>query len=167
MGAMFSNCRRYRYVLWRDLGETGPRIMWLMLNPSTADAVSNDPTVERCERRAAKMGASRMVVCNIFALRSTDPKGLRDDSLHGGDPIGAHNDATIQTEAVLADKVICAWGMHGRYLGRGRAVAGMLHRLGIPLYALQVTASGHPSHPLYLAYQLQPSLWVPNLEGMA
>jgi len=89
--ATFSDCRTYRYSLTRRWGD-GEIQTWLMLNPSTADEVKNDPTVERCQRRAQQSGFGALEVVNIFALRSTDPSALYVDGI---DPIGPDNDQYI------------------------------------------------------------------------
>lgn len=88
-GATFSECRRYRYRLWRYWDRSKPPLCFLMLNPSTADDLSNDPTVERCQRRALAMGFGGLEVVNIFAFRSTDPAALY--SL----PVGRYGDLRL------------------------------------------------------------------------
>ena len=155
-GATFSECERYRYALWRQWND-GPTVMWLMLNPSTADETDNDSTVERCQRRAITMGFGRMVVCNIFAYRATDPK----DMLAAEDPIGPENDQAILEQAQKADQVICAWGNHGSHLGRSRAVVGLLRQAGIPLHCLELNVPGEPKHPLYVGYDVRLQKWTP------
>ena len=151
--ATFSPCEKYRYTLirrWSDL----PLLNFLMLNPSTADAESNDPTVERCYRRAkCNPDFGGLVVTNIFAFRSTDPKQL----LKQEDPIGPGNDSAIQVNALSAGMVVCGWGQHGSLRGRANAVIELL--LGVDLYALKVNKNGQPAHPLYQSYQLEPTLW--------
>lgn len=158
-GAHFSDCLRYRYRLWRIWELSKPMQMWLMLNPSTADHVDNDPTVERCQRRAKACGFGGVMVGNIFALRSTDPRGIKGVA----DPIGPYNDQHLRLMAELCRKqggqIICGWGTHGAYLDRGRQVATALRDAGHTLYALRVTKAGMPGHPLYVAYKLQPQVW--------
>lgn len=154
-GASFSVCKQYRYRLWRTWDTNNRSVMFLMLNPSTADETANDPTVERCQRYAMNWGYGGLVVCNIFALRSTDPGALYKHD----EPIGASNDDAILTEALTAGIVVCAWGNHGQHLGRGRQVAEMLDRYGINLYALTLTGLGQPGHPLYLRKDLEPFIW--------
>lgn len=154
-GATFSACRKYRYTLWRIWDENAPPAMFLMLNPSTADETHNDPTVERCQRRAEMLGYGGMMVCNIFALRSTDPKAL----YLSDDPIGPENDAAIREGAGIASLIICGWGAHGKYLGRGRAVHAMLTGRGYKPHCLRLTKDGQPGHPLYIGYDVQPHLW--------
>src|SRR6056297_3145175 len=112
--AVYSPCLRYRYSLGRDWGGAGGRVLFVMLNPSTATEAQNDPTVERCERRARALGFGAFCVTNIFAWRDTDPKGMRA----AADPIGPVNDAAILTAADWADTVVTAWGTHGAHLGR-------------------------------------------------
>jgi hypothetical protein len=150
-GAEFSPCRRYRYTLWRRWS-SGPALLFLMLNPSTADETANDPTVERCQRRAMAAGYGCLFVANIFALRSTDPAGLRAVD----DPVGPKNDVAILALAHASDQVICGWGNHGRLHGRGRQVLAMLREHGIEPHCLRVTGAGEPGHPLYIGYDVQP-----------
>jgi hypothetical protein len=152
--ATFSECMTYRYHLWRALDPGGVgTCLFVMLNPSTADHVKNDPTVERCQRRAAAWGYARLEVCNIFALRSTDPAAL----YRHPDPVGPENDAYIRAAALGASLVVCAWGGHGSRLGRrSEAVLALLKGVGAAPCALRLTKSGEPCHPLYLPYSLRP-----------
>ncbi len=153
-GATFSPCRRYRYTLWRTWDPGKATCMFLMLNPSTADAIDNDPTVERCQRRAQALGYGGLVVCNVFAYRSTDPNALYAVA----DPVGPDNNAAILEQARGAGLVICGWGTHGALHGRGDAVLRMLRDAGVAPHALQVNADGSPKHPLYVSYAQQPAL---------
>lgn len=149
-GAVFSPCQRYRYSLWRIWNPELPVCMFLMLNPSTADETTNDPTVERCQRRAVSMGYGGLHVANIFAWRSTDPKGL----LHTDDPVGPENDQAILSAAKSAGIVICGYGTHGVLNGRGAKVLQMLRDAGIMPHALKQNADGSPGHPLYISYNV-------------
>ena len=146
--ARFSPCRAYRYELWRKWGG-GPLLNVLMLNPSTADETDNDPTVERCERRANQLGYSGLIVTNLFAFRATYPKDMKA----AADPVGSENDAAILAAAKEAELVLCAWGNHGAHRGRAQAVRKMFEREGIELWCLHVTKQGQPQHPLYVGYQ--------------
>lgn len=152
--ATYSDCETYRYLLTRTWGP-GPKALFVMLNPSTATEAQNDPTVERCERRARALGYGAFRVTNIFAYRATDPKVMRA----APDPVGPDNDAAIADSATWADTVICAWGNHGLHLGRGDHVAKLLREARIPLYHLGLTGHGQPRHPLYVAYDDQPRRW--------
>lgn len=159
--AVYSDCLTYRYVLTREWDATLPRALFVLLNPSTATEVQNDPTVERCERRARALGFGRFRVTNIFAYRATDPKVMRAQS----DPIGPDNDAMIRESATVwlndpADQVICGWGTHGAYLDRGAKVEAMLRQYRRPLFSLGLSKAGHPKHPLYIAYCEQPHVWI-------
>lgn len=153
--AIYSPCETYRYTLTRDWGGAGGRVTFVMLNPSTATELQNDPTVERCERRARTLGYGAFRVCNIFAFRATDPRVMRAAS----DPVGPDNDAAILAGANWADVVICAWGSHGAHQGRGQAVATLLRETGRPLFHLGLTRDGTPRHPLYVAYSQRPETW--------
>jgi len=158
--AVYSPCESYRYVLTRTWDASAPRALYVMLNPSTATEVQNDPTVERCERRSRALGFGGFRVTNIFAYRATDPKVMRAQT----DPTGPANDDAIGQSATDwirdgADRVICAWGTHGAHLDRGPAVEALLRRTGRPLWNLGLTKAGHPKHPLYIAYDEQPRPW--------
>ena len=153
--AVYSDCERYRYSLTRVWEPSGGRVMFVMLNPSTATEMQNDPTVERCERRARALGYGAFRVTNIFAWRDTDPRKMRA----APDPVGPANDAAILDGANWADRVVAAWGTHGAHLGRGPRVAGLLREAGHGLYHLGLSKDGHPKHPLYIAYAQQPEPW--------
>ena len=152
--AVYSDCEAYRYSLTRIWQPTGPRALFLMLNPSTATEVQNDPTVDRCERRARALGFGSFAVANIFAFRATDPRVMRA----AADPIGPANDVAI-LDLSTAAYIICAWGTHGAHLNRGPLVEAMLRRAGHSLHHLDLTQSGAPKHPLYIGYDQQPQPW--------
>lgn len=153
--AVYSDCELYRYTLSRVWDAHAKRVSFVMLNPSTATEVQNDPTVERCERRARALGFGAFQVTNIFAWRATDPRDMRA----AVDPIGPANDQHILDAAHWADTVIAAWGTHGAHRERGPQVAAMLQQANVPLYHLGLSKAGHPKHPLYIAYSVQPNLW--------
>ncbi|MEP5152605.1 DUF1643 domain-containing protein [Planktotalea sp.] len=153
--AVYSECERYRYSLTRVWDDNGKRVHFVMLNPSTATEVQNDPTVERCERRARALGFGSFTVTNIFAWRDTDPRAMKAAS----DPIGPTNDEAILEASQAADQIIAAWGTHGAHRDRGAAVKVLLKSVGKPLFHLGLSKAGHPKHPLYIAYTQQPQLW--------
>ncbi|QBF33754.1 DUF1643 domain-containing protein [Thalassococcus sp. S3] len=154
--AVYSDCERYRYALTRVWDADGRRANFVMLNPSTATEVQNDPTVERCERRARALGFGAFQVTNIFAWRDTDPRKMRAAE----DPVGPENDAAILAAAEWADQVVAAWGTHGAHLSRGADVERLLRAAGHPLWMLGLSKDGHPKHPLYIAYAQQPERWI-------
>lgn len=153
--AVYSDCEAYRYLLTRVWDGDGRKALFVMLNPSTATEVQNDPTVERCERRARALGFGAFRVCNIFAWRATDPRVMR----RAPDPVGPVNDAAIAESCLWADTIVCAWGTHGAHLGRGSEVERLMREAGRPLHHLGLTREGHPRHPLYVGYAVQPLLW--------
>ncbi|PUB11537.1 DUF1643 domain-containing protein [Yoonia sediminilitoris] len=153
--AVYSDCEGYRYALTRTWDPAGKRVLFVMLNPSKATEVQNDPTVERCERRARALGFGAFRVTNIFALRETDPRKMRKSLA----PVGPDNDAALRDGVAWADCIIAAWGAHGSHLDRGPAVAGLLKATGRPLHHLGLTKAGHPRHPLYISYSQRPVLW--------
>lgn len=152
--AAFSKCLRYRYQLsctWRtDLLS----VNFLMLNPSTATERENDPTVERCGRRAAALGFGAFNITNLFAFRATDPKKMMAED----EPIGELNDEMIIDAARSSNVTICAWGRNGSHLERAKNVLRLLRLYGIKTYAFKLT-NNVPHHPLYLPYELKPRLW--------
>jgi len=153
--AEYSDCETFRYTLTRVWDRDGKRALFIMLNPSTATEVQNDPTVERCERRARTMGFGAFRVCNIFAYRATDPRDMRA----APDPVGPLNDEAIRMSTPWADQTICAWGTHGAHLERGPAVERMLREMGTSLFHLGLSKAGHPKHPLYIGYATKPIHW--------
>ncbi|NDW46121.1 DUF1643 domain-containing protein [Ruegeria sp. PrR005] len=154
--AVYSDCERYRYSLTRVWDPAGSKALFVMLNPSTATEVQNDPTVERCERRARTLGFGAFRVTNIFAWRDTDPRKMRAAQ----DPVGPENDRAILEGADWADQIVAAWGTHGAHLDRGPNVERLLRETGLPLFHLGLTKDGHPKHPLYIGYNQQPAPWV-------
>ena len=152
--AVFSDCRTWRYRLSQIWDEDKPALYWLMLNPSTADELKNDPTVERCERRARMWNYGGSVGFNIFAYRATDPKNMRATT----DPVGPENDKWLRELAAMSQRVtvIGGWGEHGKHRERGQAVLDIFKSAQGRLHALKINASGNPAHPLYIGYDKTP-----------
>src|SRR6059036_1567736 len=121
-GAVFSACRRWRYLLWRRWDARLPSANFLMLNPSTADEVKLDPSCTRARRYAERWGFGAVVITNIFAWRATDPEEMKA----ARDPVGRGNDRAILGAARESALVVCAWGNHGAHLGRSEAVRKFL-----------------------------------------
>ena len=125
-----------------------------MLNPSTADATRDDPTIRRCIRFAKSWGHGSLAVVNLFAYRTSSPKCFLQES----DPVGPDNDVQIQAAAHQADCVVCAWGS---YVGKSedlRARAAFVRRMllgNLPVHCLGVTQDGHPRHPLYVRKEVE------------
>lgn len=146
MSAVISECGRYRYRLWREPeGEPeGPAAVFLMLNPSTADADQDDPTIRRCRAFARQWGCNGLVVVNLYAFRSVSPKAM----VTAPDPVGPLNDVYLERECSRQD-VICAWGRHGG-AERVASVLELLKRVEARTFCLGVNMDGSPKHPLYL-----------------
>lgn len=134
---------RYRYLLTRRWGVTVPALHVIGLNPSTADADRDDPTVRRIVSLARSAGYSAVYLTNLFAFRATSPADMRAQA----DPVGPRNDMVIANRAVTMDTAV-AWGVHGAYRDRGDEVLRLLR--GRPLLCWGVTKDGFPRHPLYL-----------------
>lgn len=145
-GATFDASGRYRYSLTRRWEATGSRVAIVLLNPSTADASRDDPTVRRCVGFARAWGYGALEVVNLFAWRATRPADLR----RARAPVGPENDAYILYAAQRAQGVVLAWGAHGAFLGRDVEVSTLLAEAGIALHCLGVTRTGQPRHVLYL-----------------
>jgi hypothetical protein len=152
-GAVLDPTGAYRYRLWRRWA-AGPSVLFVLLNPSTADAERDDPTVRRCMAFARRWGFGAVEIVNLFALRTAVPRRLRA----APDPVGPDNDRHIALTARRADLIVAGWGAAGAYLGRSTAVAGLLRRQA-PLYCLGRTACGQPRHPLYVRGDARPSPW--------
>lgn len=146
--ALFSPCRRYRYALWRRWNDRPADLVFIGLNPSTADETQDDATVKRCVQFARVWGYGGLCVANLFAFCARDPKEM----MAAADPIGPDNDAWLLKLSGQASLVIAAWGNHGAFLQRSVRVRGLLPGL----QCLRRNASGEPSHPLYLSRGLRP-----------
>lgn len=153
--AVYSGCERFRYALTRLWDDTVPRLAFVLLNPSTASELRNDPTVARCQSRAQALGYGGFRVVNLFAYRATLPSDLRA----AADPMGPDADAVLAEAADWADAVICGWGNHGALNGRAAQGAALLRRTGRPLFHLGLTVQGQPRHPLYVASAFRPERW--------
>lgn len=150
--ADLSDCLRYRYSLRRWWDDSLPWCCWIMLNPSTADAAKDDPTIKRCIKFSQRWGCGGLFVVNLFAWRATDPRQL----LSAADPVGPKNDWSIKTWAEQCQgPLVAAWGAGGRlcatgndgvYDRRDRAVTRLLS--GVRLQCLGTTKDGYPKHPL-------------------
>ncbi len=154
--AELSPCGRYRYLLTRTLATGTGTCLFCMLNPSTADHTVDDQTIRQCIGFTEAWGFKRLQVVNLFAWRATLPR----DMLTAIDPIGPAGDDWILRAAWHADRVVCAWGEHGRHRDRGNAVRRMLQERSITLHHLGLT-KGHaqPRHPLYLARETALQEW--------
>ena len=137
---------RYRYALRREWDPDAPRIAFVMLNPSTADAAQDDPTIRRCIGFARSWGYGALEVVNLFAWRTTDPQALRRVQ----DPVGPENDRYILRAGRRARETLVAWGNRGILLGRHEAVLRLLLRGREAVHCLGWTQAGHPRHPLYI-----------------
>jgi hypothetical protein len=144
--ARFSACGTYRYELARRWAH-GPVVTWIMLNPSTADASVNDPTIRRCIGFSRAWNFAGLAVVNLFAFRSTDPKALKTVD----DPVGPDNHAAIHDAVVRSRLVVAAWGAHEFVNGRAGEVRETIAEIGRPLLCLGKTKAGHPRHPLYVS----------------
>jgi hypothetical protein len=123
------------------------------LNPSTADECTDDPTVRRCLGFARRWGFGHLVLANLFALRTTDPAGLREAT----DPVGPENDVHLSACAGEADVILAAWGAGGALCGRDDAVCHLLRDR--ELLCLGRTLAGQPRHPLYVGGDRQPEVY--------
>lgn len=133
-------------------------VLFVGLNPSTADATHDDPTLRRCVRFARDWGFGGLVLANLFALRSTDPAALR----HAADPVGPDNDRHLRRLSRSADLTVAAWGTHGALFDRDLAVLPLLHNP----HCLALTRCGRPKHPLYLPATLRPVAFRPRHAAM-
>lgn len=147
-GAAFSRCGRYRYAVWRTWNPDKPRVLFIGLNPSTADARRDDPTLVRCMGFARDWGYGGVVTANLFAWRATDPRNLRQAT----EPVGPGNDRWLRRLVDASTLTVAAWGNHGAWRERADRIRSRFPAL----YCLRLTAAGEPAHPLYLPKHLTP-----------
>lgn len=155
-GAVFSDCERYRYRLWRAWDPSKPRLVWCMLNPSTADETVLDPTLRRVDDYTKRWGYGAFDVVNIFAWRATDPRQLA----LVGDPVGPDNETQILWAATPAHRVVVGWGTPKTPLVReqARRVAQLLTAYRRTV-CLRTNKDGSPVHPLYQPAALEMQHW--------
>ncbi len=146
--AEISACGRYRYVLTRPGDLATPMkssALFCMLNPSTADASADDPTIRRCRGFARAWDCAGVVVVNLYAFRSTAPAKL----WAAGDPVGDLNNYWLRSTARELGDVVCAWGANARQ-DRVDAAVALFREAGARLWCLGITKDGAPRHPLYV-----------------
>ncbi len=156
--ALFSPCRTWRYWLRRRLARVGSRVLFVMLNPSTADERRNDKTIDMCEHFARREGGADLRVVNLGSFCATDPDDFRGAEAAGKDPIGPATDQHIREQAERADLIVAAWGASGKLRtapgvlrDRDQAVLALL-RSRRDVYCLGRTQTGEPRHPSRLAH---------------
>lgn len=157
-GAEFGFNRTRRFILWRcwpnfQLFEKGlqPLVTWICLNPSIADANTDDQSVRKMEGFSQRNGFSGMLVVNLFDLISTHPEMLRGREYD--ELTTRRNDEVIKEACKAAGKIICAWGNHGGLHNRDLIVMNeILRQHRRKLYALRINSNGSPAHPLMIPY---------------
>lgn len=149
--ATFSKDRKYRYALKRIWIRAKPLVCFVGLNPSTADENTDDPTIRRCIGYADRWGYGGLIMLNLFAFRATDPTCMMCEP----EPIGPENDNIILLLSGICELTVLAWGNHGSFMDRDKAVIPMIEN---PHY-LKLTGKGQPGHPLYLKKTLSPLRW--------
>ncbi|RVT96200.1 DUF1643 domain-containing protein [Rhodovarius crocodyli] len=152
--ALISPCGTYRYTLGRVLGHGRRSVVWAMLNPSTADALKDDPTIRRVVDFSRRWGFDQVTVVNLYALRSSQPEALWCHQ----DPVGTENDRHIRRALLDAETVVCAWGAHAK-ADRVRAVLDLIRDAGLRPHCLGLTKHGQPRHPLYIRAAEPLTVW--------
>ena len=152
----------FRYSLGRVWRSSKPVTTWVMLNPSTADNIEDDPTVARCMKWARAWNCGGIVIVNLFAYRTTFPADLHHAHRDGIDVVGPRNDSFIRAAGIVATRsggpVVVAWGAHAaRYPHRVQQT--VLNLTGAPLMTLGATRDGHPVHPLARVKMTGLTLW--------
>lgn len=157
--AVISECGQYRYRLTRSWDAGHRPLVFVMLNPSKADATVDDPTITRCIGFARSADAGGIDVVNLFAFRATNP----DDMARAAEPVGEENDLHLRRATEDGFRTVVAWGagVPKRYGPRVREVLRVLRLAGKPLWCLGVTKDGHPRHPLFVKGNQPLSLGAP------
>ena len=140
--AVISYCGRYRYALWRTWDSTLHQVTFILLNPSTADAIKNDPTIRRCIGFAKIWGYGSIAIGNLFAYRATSPSVMKE----AVDAVGPDNPSWLMT-LLENDLCVAGWGTHGSWLDMDKWAC---QKYPGRFQCLGVTLNGHPKHPLYL-----------------
>ena len=145
--ASFSSCRKYRYSLSRIWDKQKKFVLFIGLNPSTADEEVDDPTIRRCSGYAQKWGYGGFIMVNLFAYRTTLPSNLKKVKY----PVGSENDKYIVKLSKKADITVAAWGNNGNLYSRDKQILSLVPNL----MCLKINKSGQPAHPLYLNKDLK------------
>lgn len=158
-GAEISADGVYRYLLWRRWNSMGPRVLFIMLNPSTADANVDDPTIRRCIAFARSWGMGGIRVVNLYPFRATNPAEL----LMAKEPLGIDNFEYIERAIDKQGIAVAAWGANKAAANHELTwkTKNLFRALSVPLYALKITADGHPGHPLYIKGDAVPVVYEP------
>ncbi len=159
--AVFSADKAYRYRLTRTWGSSGTHATWIMLNPSTADALTDDATIRRCTAFTKAWGLDGLIVVNLFALRATDPRELRRHP----DPVGPANDQFIADALHPWSVVVAAWGANPIADQRTDEVMAIVAERAGGASCLGVTKAGFPRHPLYVRSDAELAYYEPELQG--
>jgi len=154
--AVISSCDNFRYTLERIWDDEKPYVNFIGLNPSTADAYEDDPTIRRCISFAKDWKYGGLVMTNLFSYRATHPEDMMKLD---HDAIGERNNGYIKSCANNAGLVIASWGIHGGHLERDERVLNMLASISVQPYCLGVTKGGFPRHPLYIKSDTIPMLF--------
>jgi len=149
MSAVISPCGLYRYRLDRTVGEAFRTCVFVMLNPSTADAELDDPTIRRCKGFALRENCGRLIVVNLFGFRATKPADLYKATVRVGSENDGHIKSALEAVRTLGGVVLCGWGANPVH-GRDVRLMWLARSLGVSLHCLGKTKSGAPKHPLYI-----------------
>lgn len=144
--AVISECSKYRYLLRRTWDHARPRVLYVMLNPSTADAAKDDATIRSCVRLANGLGYGSMEVVNVFGWRATKPEEL----LTATDPCGPQNEDHVRAALGRCDSPICAWGAWPPAEAASTYIRNAIRAARPAAFCFGKTASGAPKHPLYI-----------------
>ena len=145
--ATFSSCRTYRYSLSRIWDKKKKYVLFIGLNPSTANEEEDDPTIRRCVNYSKDWGYGGFIIVNLFAYRTTLPSNLKKVKY----PVGSENDKYIVKLSKKADITVAAWGDNGNLYNRDKQVLSLVPNL----LCLKINKSGQPAHPLYLKKDLK------------
>lgn len=144
--AVISDCGKYRYLLRRVWDHAKPRALFIMLNPSTADARQDDATIRSCVRLLVGLGYGSMEVVNVFGYRATKP----DELLKADDPCGPQNEAVVEAALARCDIPICAWGAWPPAKQASAYIMNAIRSKRPAAFCFGKTQSGAPKHPLYI-----------------
>jgi hypothetical protein len=154
---LYSSDMAFRYAFgrwWEDV-DLATTTVWVLLNPATGDTEKRPrPTLGRCIARSRQLGATGLLIVNLFAFRHTDPRILR----FADNPVGPANDEVLRAFTRAAARTVVAWGSHGTLHGRSTEVGPLLSE---PL-CLGTTKHGEPRHPLYVPADAELVPWVPG-----